>query len=257
MQIFKISKNFLNKKIHYFKCLNSFYSTTCDDDLTKTITNLKLSYATTYPIQKSGFDVVVSPVSYFVQNKADSTPNKLVYAFPHQGHEITYGDLNQRVNVAAQNLLELGFKKGDRIAIVLPNNLELIVTFLAACKIGAISTVLNPAYQAVELEHALKKVGAKAVVIYDSFKTLNHMNLMYKLCPELETSHPGELCSKLLPDLKHVFVLNSPFLPDKKVYKGTWKFSQISESKSNHLSHEIPCVDAEDPCLILFTVSNI
>lgn len=222
-----------------------------DKDHLKTVTNSTLSYATT----QSEFPLISSPIRDFVSENALTMPNQMMYALPHQGHfSITCKDLSQRVDTAAQNLLNLGFQKGDRLAIVLPNTLELIVTFLASCKIGLIATILNPAYQTVEFEHALNKTRAKGVVIYDSFKTLNHMEILTKLCPELETSLPGELNSKQLPHLKHVFVINSPLIKEKKEYKGTWKFSEISESKSNHLNHEIPHVDVEDPCLILFTV---
>ena len=114
--------------------------------------------------------------------------------------------------------------------------------------------VLNPAYQAVELEYMLNKTGAKGVFFYDSFKVLKHMELFSKLCPELETSLPGELVSKKFPNLKHLFVLNSPLVPEKKTYKGTWDFTKFSQPKSSGSKIEWPYVDVDDPSTILFTV---
>lgn len=247
-----LSKN-LFKRIFCIKSLSN-YSTEIEKDLIRTLTNPHLSYATT----QSDFTLVSSPIRDYLKHNAEKIPDKMVYALPHQGHfGITFKELSERVDVAAQNLLELGFQKGDRIAVALPNTLELIITFLAASKIGVITAILNPAYQATEFQHALKKTGAKGLVIYDSFKTLNHMDILKNLCPELDICQPGELVSKQLPGLKHLFVINSPLLAEKKEYKGTWKFSIISESKSKSLLHEIPHVDVEDPCAILFTVSLI
>ena len=72
--------------------------------------------------------------------------------------------------------------------------------------------------------------------------------------PELDQSETGKIKSKNLPNLQHVVVLNSPLIPEKKTYKGTWKFTDISESKLADGHHELPYVDIDDPCLILFTV---
>lgn len=66
-----------------------------------------------------------------------------------EGVDFTFGEVHQRVSSLAQNLLTLGFQKGDRLAISLPNTYELLLTFLAASEIGLISVVLNPAYQVI------------------------------------------------------------------------------------------------------------
>jgi non-ribosomal peptide synthetase component E (peptide arylation enzyme) len=187
-------------------------------ELIKSHTHPKMSYATTV----SEFPLVLSTVRDIIDEQAQKLPNQMIYAFPHQGVNMKIGELKQRVDTMAQNYLELGFHKGDRIAFILPNTHELVVAFLAAAKVGLISVVLNPAYQIVELEYMLKKTNAKGVLIYDSFKTLKHMEVLRKLCPELDSSRPGELASTRLPMLKHVVVLNSPLEAEKKQYNGTW-----------------------------------
>lgn len=100
----------------------------------------------------------------------------------------------------------------------------------------------------------LGKSGAKGLVIYDSFKTLQHLDIIRRLCPELDKSNPGELNSKAFPNLKHVFVLNSPLVPNKSVYKGTWDFAKLLQSNVRNQKLELPYVDIDDPCVILFTV---
>ena len=218
-------------------------------ELAKFYTHQSLSYATT----TSSFPLVLDTVSDYVAKNAINLPSQMVYGFPHQGINLKFGELKQRVDVAAQNLLDLGFVKGDRIAFVIPNSIEFVIAFLAASQIGLISVALNPAYQLKELEYMLKKTGTKGLVIYDTFKTLQHLTLMRKLCPELDSCAPGELKSAQLPDLKHIFIINSPLNPTIQEYKGTWSFNVISESKSRSVNHKIPYVEMDDPCLIMFT----
>lgn len=216
-------------------------------DVFKASTNDNTSYASS----RSDFPLMSKNIREILAERA--TINKPCYEFPHQGVTLTYKDLNEQVNVAAQNLLDMGFVKGDRIAIILPNIKELAVTYFAASRVGLIVTMLNPGYQIVELEYMLRKSGAKGVVMYDSFRTLNHLEIVRKICPELDSSIAGELEAKRLPNLKHVFILQSPFNAEKMLYKGTWEYSKISESQSNAVSHELPYLELDDPNLILFT----
>jgi fatty-acyl-CoA synthase len=214
-----------------------------------TIANPKFSYASTV----SEFTAFAGRIHDLLDRQAELLPNRFVYGFPHQQTNLTFGELHRRVKTMTTSLHELGLRKGDRIAIALPNTHELLVIYMAACKLGLITVIMNPAYQVVEFEFMLKKTNAKAMFVYDTFKILNHIGLLQKLCPELETSLPGELNSKNLPDLKHVVVLNSPLSPEKKTYPGTWQYSQLSEPKSQNSNLEFPYVDIEDPCTILFT----
>jgi acyl-coenzyme A synthetase/AMP-(fatty) acid ligase len=214
-----------------------------------TITNSKYSYATSI----SEITLVSDRIQDLVHKQADLLPKQLVYAFPHQQTNLTFQELRERVKTMVESFSSLGLKKGDRVAFALPNNHEVLVSFLAAAELGLISVILNPAYQLVEMEYMLKKTNAKALFIYDTFKTLNQIGLMQKLCPELETSLPGELNSSRLPDLKHVVVLNSPLAAQNKTYKGTWQFSEFAKPKSQNQNIRLPSVDIEDPCLILFT----
>ena len=223
-----------------------------ENDILKSKTHKKISYQSS---TANGVHLFNDTIGGLIDQKSMLNGPQMVYALPHQGIALTYTELKQRVDVIAQNFLDLGFKKGERVAFLLPNCVELIVSYLAACKIGLISVVLNPAYQAVELEYMLNKTSVKGVFFYDSFRILKHMELFNKLCPELETCLPGELKSKVFPNLKHLFVLNSPLVPEKKSYKGTWEFTKFFQPKSDGRKIEMPYVDIDDPCTILFTVN--
>ena len=52
------------------------------------------------------------------------------------GPRLTYADLREQVDRAADALAQLGLGRGDRIALVLPNSAETIVLFLAAARVG-------------------------------------------------------------------------------------------------------------------------
>ena len=126
-------------------------------ELMKAHTNGVMSYAST----TSEFPLVNQTIRELLAGKAKSHANKVGYAFPYQGVNMTWAELKERVDTIAQNFLDMGFQKGDRIAFALPTNIELLVMTLAASEIGLVSTLLNPAYQKTEFEYMLKKVNAK------------------------------------------------------------------------------------------------
>ena len=70
---------------------------------------------------------------------------------------VTLSLIFQRDRLAA-GLISLGIERGDRVGIWSLNNLEWVLTMMAAARIGATVVNLNPAYQKEEVEQAIKKV---------------------------------------------------------------------------------------------------
>ena len=99
--------------------------------------------------------------------------DKAAFKFPGQtaliffGNKISYQDLQCMVNRLAHAFTELGTKKGDRVALVLPNCPEFVIVYFAALKMGAIAVPTNPLYSLREMEFQLKDCGAETVVILD------------------------------------------------------------------------------------------
>jgi hypothetical protein len=185
----------------------------------------------------------------------DERPNEVAYKFCLTQESFTFKEVKERIDELAQNVLSLGYKRGDKLAVMLPNTREYIFTTLAAASIGVISVLLNPAFQLVEIEYMLKKTKCKGVVILDNLKTLQHYEILTKICPEiLHTSNSGgEISSKNLPDLKHVILVHNRLTKDNvKNYKGTLPFAQIE--KYNSIKQELPYVDMHDTFSMLFTV---
>jgi fatty-acyl-CoA synthase len=114
----------------------------------------------------------------------------------------TYAELNARVDAFAAGLLALGLAPGDRVGIWSPNNAEWVVTQFATAKAGLILVNINPAYRTFEVDYALNKVGCKALITADSFKTSNYVGMLRELMPEIAGSRPGALRAARIPSLQ-------------------------------------------------------
>ena len=80
------------------------------------------------------------------------------------GQTLTYSRMREEVARAAAELAALGLRRGDRIALVLPNTAETILIFLAAAAAGT-AAPLNPAYKEDEFRFYLEDTEAKALVV--------------------------------------------------------------------------------------------
>ncbi|WP_194421789.1 long-chain-fatty-acid--CoA ligase [Microbacterium abyssi] len=89
------------------------------------------------------------------------------------GAVTTYRQLGEQIERAAEGLRLLGVKKGDRVALVLPNCPQHVIAFYAALRLGAIVVEHNPLYTARELRHQFEDHGARFAIVWDkSFDTI-------------------------------------------------------------------------------------
>jgi long-chain acyl-CoA synthetase len=88
-----------------------------------------------------------------------------------QGNAISYGELERQSIRFAGALMKLGIKPGDRVALLLPNSPQFIISMFGAWKAGGIIVPLNPLYTERELEHALCESGAETVIVLTPFYT--------------------------------------------------------------------------------------
>ncbi|MGR5349104.1 AMP-binding protein [Vibrio mediterranei] len=91
-------------------------------------------------------------------------------AFVNMGHSLTYRELNEKSDAFAAYLqTALKAKKGDRIALMMPNLLQYPITILGALKAGLVVVNVNPLYTPRELEHQLRDAGATIIVAVTNF----------------------------------------------------------------------------------------
>ena len=82
----------------------------------------------------------------------------------YQGRDFTYAQVDGISSRFASALLSLGLKRGDRVAIFLPNTPQLVFAYFGILKAGGIVVMCNPVYKEGELEYQLKDSGAEIVV---------------------------------------------------------------------------------------------
>jgi long-chain acyl-CoA synthetase len=91
-------------------------------------------------------------------------------AFSNMGVSLSYGDLEEQSRAFAAYLQHAaGLRKGDRVAIMLPNLLQYPVALFGALRAGMVVVNVNPLYTARELDHQLNDAGAKAIVALENF----------------------------------------------------------------------------------------
>lgn len=111
------------------------------------------------------FDFPQVPLTRLLDDAASSFPTGTALAF--LGTRLTYRELKDAVDRFASALAGLGVGKGDRVAIVLPNCPQNVITFFAALRLGAVVVQHNPLYTDTELRHQLADCGARVVVCLD------------------------------------------------------------------------------------------
>ena len=95
--------------------------------------------------------------------------NASLPAFESFGVPLTYKDLDLQSAKFAQFLQFQGIKKGDRVAIMMPNVLQYPIAIAGILRCGAIVVNVNPLYTPRELEHQLRDSGANTIVILENF----------------------------------------------------------------------------------------
>ena len=100
-----------------------------------------------------------------LERSAAKNANSMALNF--QGFTVSYKTLKEMVDRFATCLTDFGIKKGDSVAIILPNMIPCVVAYYATLKLGAIVVLNNPTYTDRELEHQLKDSGSKILITID------------------------------------------------------------------------------------------
>jgi long-chain acyl-CoA synthetase len=90
-------------------------------------------------------------------------------ALQNYGSVLTYRELHALSRDFASGLQQLGFKKGDRFAIMLPNSLQYYVAMFGALYLGLIVVNVNPLYTPIELIHQLQDAQTHGILVMANF----------------------------------------------------------------------------------------
>lgn len=109
------------------------------------------------------------PIYEILQRRAENTPDKPFLIFP-KGVVMSYSVIVEQIKRMAAHLQHIGIKKGDRVALLLPNTPHYVVSHFATLLIGGIVVQANPLYTEPELIEQMRNSGAKAIVSLTMFQ---------------------------------------------------------------------------------------
>jgi acyl-CoA synthetase (AMP-forming)/AMP-acid ligase II len=95
--------------------------------------------------------------------------------FPHtvalkdRERSLTYPEVNRRVNKLAHSLLALGLAKGDKVAVLLENSIEIVEAYLASAKTGIVIVPINFRLIGPDVAYIADNADAKAFIVHDEF----------------------------------------------------------------------------------------
>ncbi|MGB3714521.1 MAG: long-chain fatty acid--CoA ligase [Candidatus Promineifilaceae bacterium] len=198
-----------------------------------------------YP-DKTLFDVVA--------DNASQRPNHPATYF--KGAWMTWADLDRLSDIFAMALVDQGFEKGERLAILMPNCPQFLICELGAWKAGAIVSPLNPRYTEAELEHCLTETGATTAVVltlfYDKFKAIQSKT-------SIDTVIVTNIKEYLPPFSRFLFTLFKERREGHSIQLqpgDLWLSDLLERYKSARqgkpIRPDVP-IDPDDPALLIFT----
>ncbi|MGG4265651.1 long-chain-fatty-acid--CoA ligase [Peribacillus simplex] len=105
------------------------------------------------------------PLYSFLKESAEEFPDKVSIHF--QGKELTFQEVYESALKLAAYLRSIGLQKGDRVAVMLPNCPQGVISFFGILMAGGVVVQTNPTYTERELEYQMKDSGAKMILAMD------------------------------------------------------------------------------------------
>jgi len=159
------------------------------------------------------------PLHQFLRDSAQNAPDRIALITPaklpllgNQARNITYRELDEFSDALAVGLIDIGLKKGDRVAIILPNSAAFAISYFAILKAGGVVAATNPTYPAPKMQYQINDCGAEIVIT---------LSLFYNVVKQIQAG----------TKVKHVIVTNiKEYLPTA----GKILFTLAKEKKDGH-----------------------
>ena len=154
-------------------------------------------------------DVLINETfSQVLDRMVEEFPDQYAFKYTTLDYTRTYAEFREDVDNFAAALISLGVRRGSKVAIWATNVPEWFITFWATTKIGAVLVTVNTAYKIHEAEYLLRQSDTHTLVMIESCLDSNYRQIIRSLCPELESTKPGEaLHCKKLPFLRNVITV--------------------------------------------------
>ncbi|WP_371951841.1 acetate--CoA ligase [Actinomadura monticuli] len=160
---------------------------------------------------------------------------------PGDTRTLTYADLQREVNKAANALLELGVRKGDRVAIYLPMIPELPISMLACARIGATHSVVFGGFSSEALRTRIDDAQAKLVITADGGFRRGKPSDLKGIVDEAVAQ---------TPTIEHVLVVRRTGEEVTEHDRDLWWHDVVDRQGEEHKPEPM---DSEHPLYILYT----
>ncbi|KAF9195847.1 Fatty-acid-CoA ligase [Haplosporangium sp. Z 27] len=157
----------------------------------------------------------------------------------------TFRQFGEQVDNLCRGLYESGLRKGDRLAVWMPNNSAWATLQYATAKSGIILVTLNPAYRTHELLQTLSLVECKSLVFVPGLKSSNYSQMLLDIMPEIAYQSPNNLSTANLPSLRQLILVdNGVNVPETAQIKGAIKFEDLLV-KNKTLAVDTPLLEEQ------------
>ncbi len=121
-------------------------------------------------------DLKSLPLGQVIQNGAKHAPDKTAVICGNERK--TYSEMDVLTEALAVGLKNLGIRKGDRIAVFMPNSIELITAFYALEKLGVVVAWVNPLYRQTEAQFILENSQARGVFVFREWEGCDYLQMI-------------------------------------------------------------------------------
>lgn len=165
--------------------------------------------------------------------------------------DFTFKELKEVSDFLARGLINLGIRKGDKVAVWTNNTPEWVFLFLSLSKVGAVMVPLSFNARARDLHYTLEKADVKFLFLMNSFNGTDFLEILHDAIPDLQVLSSGEVHSKELPYLRRIITVG------KEHRQGLLNgYDVLERARRVNESDYIRCreaVSSSDTCIIKFT----
>lgn len=156
--------------------------------------------------------ITVTTFGDLVVEAAQRRPDEVAVAFPEI--RVTGSELLARSVQMARGLHALGVRRGDRVAIVMPNCMEYLEAMFGASLLGAVVVTINARYRAAELAYVVADSAVSVLLTSDVLPEVDFVRLLHETLPGLaETRDPDVLTLPAAPRLRACVMLGTSSPP--------------------------------------------
>jgi len=153
----------------------------------------------------------------------------------------TYEEIWKTASLIARGLRSLGLKRGDHVALWMPNNRWFVPSFIGITSMGCVFIPLNTRYRAREAAYILENSSSKALIMAERFLNIDYMKMLKEFIGELD-------------ELQHVVVAGgASTLPGTEVLSMDELIARGSEIDENEFSKMACGISPKDTAMILYT----